>query len=125
MWGSQRHYWPIFKCNCPARGALVYGCFFYPLYTLAAEQLFRVIEAAIVHRCEQLGAPNMRNLQSQITWLINRGIIPSAEADRWDAARQLRNIASHPTNQAIFTPGMALNFLEGVANDINALFSTP
>jgi hypothetical protein len=31
-----------------ARGALVYGYFFYPLYTLGAEQLFRVAEAAVL-----------------------------------------------------------------------------
>ncbi len=30
-----------------ARGAIAYGYFFYPLYTLAEEQLYRVVEAAV------------------------------------------------------------------------------
>jgi hypothetical protein len=42
---------------------------------------------------------------------------------QWDAARHLRNIASHPTNQTILPPGMALTFLYRTADDINALFS--
>lgn len=39
-----------------ARGAVVYGYFFYPLYVLGAEQLFRVAEAAVTLKCEQMGA---------------------------------------------------------------------
>lgn len=34
-----------------ARGTMCYGYFFYPLYTLGAEQLYRVAEAGIRHRC--------------------------------------------------------------------------
>lgn len=40
-----------------ARGAMLYGCFFYPLYTLGTEQLYRVADAATWHRCRQLGKP--------------------------------------------------------------------
>ncbi len=35
-----------------ARGSLVYGYFFYPLYALGLEQLFRVSEAAVASLCE-------------------------------------------------------------------------
>jgi hypothetical protein len=105
-----------------ARGALVYGYFYYPLYTLAAEQLFRVIEAAVHHKCDQLSAPQLKNLDSQIKWLVKQDVIPKTEADRWDAARRLRNSVSHPTDQNIFTPGMALTFLYQTSDDINSLF---
>ena len=37
-----------------ARGAMCYGYFFYPLFTLAAHQMFRVVEAAITARCKAL-----------------------------------------------------------------------
>jgi hypothetical protein len=43
-----------------ARGAMIYGYFFYPLFTLAAEQLFRVSEAAVSHKCKALGAPKSK-----------------------------------------------------------------
>ena len=44
-----------------ARGSLAYGYFFYPLYTLACEQLFRVAEAAVSEKCRMLGAPKKTN----------------------------------------------------------------
>ena len=42
------------------RGAMVYGYFLYPLYVLGAEQLFRVAEAAVTLKCEQMGAKTDR-----------------------------------------------------------------
>src|SRR4051794_1449941 len=44
-----------------ARGALVYGYFFYPLYTLGGEQLLRVVECAASVKCDSLGAPTKVN----------------------------------------------------------------
>ena len=106
-----------------ARGAMVYGYFYYPLYTLAAEQLFRVAESAIVHKCKALGSPRSKDtLKKKIEWLIDQGNIPRSEFDRWEAIRSLRNVASHPDRQSIFTPGNALMFLEGIAKQINSLF---
>ncbi len=40
-----------------ARGAMIYGLFFCPLVTLGSEQCYRVLEAAIRLRCDQLGLP--------------------------------------------------------------------
>src|SRR6266496_4073890 len=37
-----------------ARGAMVYGFFFYPVYSLAVEQLYRVAETAIKSKCKSL-----------------------------------------------------------------------
>jgi hypothetical protein len=34
-----------------AQGAILYGYFFYPLYTLALEQVFRVVETAVSDKC--------------------------------------------------------------------------
>lgn len=107
-----------------ARGAMVYGYFFYPLYTLAAEQLFRVCEAAVAHKCKALEAPKSKEtFKKRIDWLVDEGIIPSSEMTRWDAVRQLRNVASHPDRQSIFTPGNAIGMLEGIARQINSLFN--
>jgi hypothetical protein len=109
-----------------ARGALVYGYFFYPLYTLAAEQLFRVAEAAISHKCKALGAPKSKDkFGEKIKWLSDKGIIPQADIQAWNAIRKLRNYASHPERQSIITPGMAIGSLEHVTEKINSLFSHP
>lgn len=106
-----------------ARGALIYGYLFYPLYALATGQLFRVAEAAVAHKCTDLGIPKgQRKFQHRIDWLVERGEIPLDDAERWHALRRLRNSASHPTSQMILPPGMAVGILGTIAEDIKALF---
>lgn len=107
-----------------ARGAMVYGYLFYPLYTLAVEQLFRVIEAALAHKCKVIGVPkSKRTFEKRIEWLTEKGVISRPESSHWHAARKMRNAASHPEHQMILTPGNAIGILETVAADINSLFS--
>ncbi len=52
-----------------AQGVLCYGCYFYPLYTLGSEQLFRVQEAALLSKCAQMGAPKIRKYVDAIGWM--------------------------------------------------------
>src|SRR5712691_10705007 len=40
-----------------ARGAIIYGWFYYPLLTLGVEQCFRCLETAARTRAKQLGIP--------------------------------------------------------------------
>ncbi|MCK4246425.1 hypothetical protein KAX14_04240 [Candidatus Bipolaricaulota bacterium] len=108
-----------------ARGAMVYGYFFYPLYTLAAQQLFRVAEAAVGYKCEALGVPKSKGtFKKRIDWLVDEGTIPEPELNRWEASRELRNVASHLDRQSILTPGNAIGLLEGIAEQINSIFSS-
>jgi len=107
-----------------ARGALVYGYFFYPLYTLAGEQLFRVAEAAVTYKCKAVVAPNsIRNFQQKVDCLVNQGIIPEEDKVHWDGIRGFRNITSHPKRQSFLLPGMVIGILERITTDINNLFS--
>ena len=105
-----------------ARGALCYGFFFYPLYTLAAEQLFRVAETALSRKCKDVGAPRLRNFHDKLEFLLKERIISESQGDRWHAVRSLRNRASHPTFQEIWSPGMAMDALWLVAELSNELF---
>jgi hypothetical protein len=113
------------------RGALLYGYLFYPLYDLAVGQLFRVGEAALIHKCTQLGAPKVKKKKNKerkmtfsdyIDWLAEKGVFSHDEADHWHTLRTLRNSASHATRQSIRPPGMAVGILDHVTRDINALF---
>lgn len=108
-----------------ARGALVYGYFFYPLYTLAGEQLFRVAEAAVTLKCKAMGAPrsSTRTFEDKLKYLTSNKVVPEKERETWHAIRQLRNIASHPERQSIFPPGPVIGILERTAERINSLFS--
>jgi hypothetical protein len=106
-----------------ARAALAYGYFFYPLYTLAGEQLYRVAEAAVSEKCAMLGAPKKKSsFQDKIKYLVDKNVIPNEEFIRWDAFRQLRNMSSHPRRQNILAPGMVATTLHLVAERINDLF---
>jgi hypothetical protein len=108
-----------------ARGAMVYGYFFYPLYTLATEQLFRVAEAAVTQKCKALGAKNLKDsFKNKIDWLIQEGVVSDSEMYRWNVTRELRNSASHPNGQSILTPGDTIDLLGGIAEQINSLFDT-
>jgi hypothetical protein len=106
-----------------ARGAMCYGYFFYPLYTLTYEQLFRVAETAVTIKCRSLSAPtNMRTFAGKVDFLIAKSVIPAGEKIRWEGIRGLRNIASHPETQSIVAPGDALHQLRQIAVIINKLF---
>ncbi|MDI6448984.1 DUF4145 domain-containing protein [Anaerobaca lacustris] len=106
-----------------ARGTMLYGYLYYPLFTVGLEQLFRVGEAAIQHKCAQLAiSKTKKRFVDQINWLVERDALSAEEADGWHALRRLRNSASHPTKQSITSPGMAIGILYRLSEDINTLF---
>lgn len=115
-----------------ARGSILYGWFFYPLLTLASEQLHRVQEAAVRARCKMAGIPltktlkdgsvRSRSFAELIGEIAGRGIIRHDERGTWDATRNLRNMSSHPERQMILPPGHALAAIELAARRINQIF---
>ena len=107
-----------------ARGALAYGYFFYPLHTLACEQLFRVADAAVAYRCKAIKTSCSTNtFEKRLKLLMSKKIILKPKESIWLAIRELRNIASHPESQSIFVPGQVIMMLERIAGEINSLFS--
>jgi hypothetical protein len=107
-----------------ARGAMAYGIFFYPIYTLGIEQLHRVVESAVTYKYKAIGAPSsVDTFKKKTEWLIENDAIPKSESIHWEGVRGLRNIASHPKMQSIYMPIEALRFVESAARDINSLFS--
>lgn len=108
-----------------ARGAVAYGYFFYPLYTLACEQLFRVADAAIMHRCKAIQTPISKDtFEKRLEYLISEKVIPEHKKIIWYSIRKLRNKTSHPERQNILTPGNVIGILERIANEINSLFNS-
>jgi hypothetical protein len=97
-----------------ARGTLCYGWFFYPLYTLRSEESFRVLEAPLKHRCQELGAPRgaSKGFSTMVDWLASRDVISKEERVRWEAAKHLQNSSSHPERQSINSSVSAVNGLQ-------------
>lgn len=107
-----------------ARGAMLYGWFFYPLFRLGEEQLYRVLEAAVRLRYRQLGgAKAAPRYEETIELLVDHGLISTEQTERWTAARHLRNLVSHPERAAVVPPGSALRMLKVSAADIEALYT--
>ncbi|HIF09342.1 MAG TPA: hypothetical protein EYQ81_05500 [Sneathiellales bacterium] len=106
-----------------ARGILVYGWFFYPLFTAGIEQLFLVHDSAIAHRCDELSAPKkIRSFAKRIEWLSDQGDWTVQRKTQWTAARSLRNDIAHKKQQSIFDPTMAVRNVNTTIELINELF---
>ena len=109
-----------------ARGMLVYGFYFYPVFTLGMGRLYQVADAATVHRCRQLGASKKKSetFAGRIKWLGERGMFSDEQRCRWDATRSLRNTTSHEERQSIFLGTSAITAVSVTAKLANALFAT-
>jgi hypothetical protein len=108
-----------------ARGVCLYGSFFYPLYHLGEEQIFRVADAAVGAKCKQMGGPDHRtSFAGRLDWLKRRGVLSEQDRRWWEAITQLRNIGSHPEFQSLHPPGSVLRTFQNVAREISALFET-
>ncbi len=106
-----------------ARSSMLYGYFFYPLFTLAYEQLLRVAEAAISEKYKLTNAEKINlKFKGRLDYLKKIGILSDDEYHRWNSFRELRNIASHPEQQTILPPGVTLRFISDISEFINALF---
>ncbi len=99
-----------------ARGALIYGYFYYGLCFVGIVALFRVAEVALAHKRKTLDAltpaaeSDMR-FDESLKWLANQGIVQSGD---WTTIVEARSGA--------FQPQEIITILEQVAEKINALF---
>ena len=106
-----------------AQGVLCYGCYFYPLYTLGSEQLYRVQEAALLNKCAQMGAPKkVQRFVSAIDWMKEQDALSDGRYDQWSATRRLRNMTSHADKQSLLDQTMALSGVVIAVELINELF---
>lgn len=106
-----------------ARGTMLYGYFFYPLYALGQDQLWRVCEAALTEKFDQLGGPRGRKtFASRIEWMKSEGLLSDEQVVWWTATKDLRNTASHPAFQTLVAPLELAGDLRRTAHAINCLF---
>ena len=106
-----------------ARGAMLYGCFFYPLFALGADQLLRVAESAVTHKClsRALAKKNAR-YEIKLQNLKDSGYLTATEHEEWEYLRKMRNEFSHSKIQTLFPAFEAISILKNVADKINRLF---
>ena len=116
-----------------ARGSLLYGWFYYPLYALGEHELRRVADAAALHRYRHAGGPPLKkpdqqgkprwpSFKARVAWLGDQGILPQQSRGRWEAIVDLRNEGSHATFRHLVMPIDALRTMEMLAQEIGGLF---
>lgn len=112
-----------------ARGVLLYGWFFYPLYALGDEQLHRVADTAVLYAYRRHGGPEPGsgppNFHRRLQWLFKHGKIDKSVETRWSAIRALRNFGSHAEMVRIAMPIDALRTLQILGEEIDKLFARP
>jgi hypothetical protein len=107
-----------------AKATMAYGLLFSPLLALSSEQLFRVCEAAVLHMARRAGASsNHVNFQTNLSFLVRTGVIKKGENHKWNSIRKARNFASHPQDQMVVNPAIAISILSNVVERVNSLFS--
>lgn len=106
-----------------ARGAMLYGVCFYPLFALGLEQSFRLMEAAAKAKATSLGISTGRH---DYRWILKalqkKKALTKAEHDEWTNARKFRNLTTHAERQTILLPGQVVGMLTSITEAINGLF---
>lgn len=106
-----------------ARGVLLYGFFFYPLYVVGLGEISRTAEAAVARRFKDLGGPKKREtFAGRLEWLHQNGRLTDEEKFIWDTIRHDRNEAAHPRYQMVQPPADLVRNLRVVAHCICCLF---
>jgi hypothetical protein len=112
-----------------ARGAMLYGSLFYPLFTLGLEQVARVAEAAATAQAARFAIPSQtskrkhKDFRTILDDLLAQGVLAEEEHDQWTTIRQFRNLGAHPRQITILPPGAAIGLLGSLTETINRLFS--
>jgi hypothetical protein len=105
-----------------ALGSLAYAYWYYPLYTIGAQQLLRVADYALDQFARGIGLERSYSLADRIEKLASQGVLgDEADISRWQLIRRLRNKVTHPTFQEIWGLPQAHDVAQSVAEAISAL----
>jgi hypothetical protein len=89
-----------------ARGAMLYGWFFYSLYAMAEDQLFIAAEAALRERYvavtgAQAAHERLPRFNRLRIWALKQGLIGERDRIWWEGAERLRNATTHTPIQRL------------------------
>lgn len=103
----------------------IFGYFEYYFFTISQHYAFLALESALRNRYNEVSCKHKKfiKLYEIIKELVQKGIIPKGEANRYDAGRNLRNFLSHLSNPPILIPTYSL--LKRVAYQINQIWTQP
>jgi hypothetical protein len=110
-----------------ARGALVYGYFFAPLFALVAEPLARAAQSAVYEKCQGLGVKTVSangkqlHLSQALAWLRHHDCISRAELHQWEELFKFADAAA-ASKKSVPSAATIVKYFNSVGEKINALF---
>lgn len=106
-----------------ARGVIVYGYYFYPLYTLGMEQLHRVGESAVKHKLKSIEEVKGKvSFTRCVERLKELKVVEGKSYNRWKTLKEMRNASSHATRHSLLPIEMVINHMAVFAKEVNKLF---
>lgn len=107
-----------------ARGILLYGYFWYPLWVQGTVEALRGAEVALEAACEaEHGAKRLSTAESRIEWLEKKDVLDAEEACTWMSLVRVRDALAEARQTPMLTPGRSLEILDTVAHVVNGLFA--
>jgi hypothetical protein len=104
-----------------AIGAVGYAYFYYPLFTIVAQQILRVADFAVERLFAVRGdLPKAKAFDGRLKALKAGAYLGDTGFERWDHIRGLRNDATHPEWQQTWGPS-GLDTIIAVVELISAL----
>jgi hypothetical protein len=82
-----------------AIGAVGYGYFYYPIFTLVVQQVLRIADFAVAHLFvteTSLPKPKRRTFEARLDALKIAGHLDESGFEAWNRFRRLRNSSTHP-----------------------------
>lgn len=109
-----------------ARGVACYGYLFYPIYTLASEQMTRVAETAVRYKYRIEGGIKHKktSYKQKLAYLQEQGMIPERDAIWWSAIKDMRDDASHPQDHVPAMPQDAIHKTYTLGRKLNDMFNS-
>jgi hypothetical protein len=105
-----------------AKGALGYGYYYYPLFTLATQQLLRVADIAVDELFKALAIERKPlSLVRRLAILYERRLISDEQYRMLDILRNMRNSATHGSSPTIMIPTQAVRDMRWIADLISGL----
>jgi hypothetical protein len=111
----------VYEAFQSAAGAIGYAYFYYPIFTLASQQILRVADFAVDKVLEMHRMPKPRSFAERLELLKSARLISATAFHRWDGIRRLRNEATHPQWQEHWGESMSLRMIGIVAEAISTL----
>jgi len=106
-----------------ARGILLYGFFWYPLWVQGTVEALRAAELALEAACEaEHGPKRLSTAGSRIEWLAKNRVLDAEESRTWVSLVRVRDALTEAGETPVLTPGRSLEVLEMVAQVVNGLF---